>query len=75
MSLLHNIPRAPRVLVALGILCIVIFRMVEPHVDKDGVLHEPFGLLPIGLVLILLGGLWTAVSFSIRYIKRRRFRG
>ena len=44
-----NSQRIAAILFAIGIVCIVIFQMTEPVVDENGVLNEPFALLPLGL--------------------------
>ena len=38
-----------------GILCWVMFGVIGSTVDKEGILREPFALIPIGL-LLMLGG-------------------
>ena len=40
-----------------GGLCLLAFNLIGSTVDAQGVLHEPFGLLPIGFLLIVLGAL------------------
>ena len=38
-----------------GGLCLLAFNLIGSTVDAQGVLHEPFGLLPIGFFLMVLG--------------------
>lgn len=38
-----------------GAVCLVAFRYVGTTVDQNGLLHEPFALLPIGYSLLFLG--------------------
>ena len=71
MPIFNQIPRIPRILIALGILCLIFYRMIEPLEEND-VLKEPFALLPIGIFLICMGALWVAVSFLLRALRRRR---
>ena len=40
------------VLAAMGVCCLVAFELIGSTVDEDGTLHEPFGLIPIGLLLL-----------------------
>ena len=40
-----------------GGLCLLAFNLIGSTVDAQGVLHEPFGLLPIGFLLMILGAL------------------
>ncbi|NUO75279.1 MAG: DUF3955 domain-containing protein [Lysobacter sp.] len=51
---------APQVSVSLlflGSACFIVFGLIGSHVDSDGVLREPFALLPIGWALIAAGAL------------------
>ena len=38
-----------------GVVCHVSFHMIGSEVDIDGVLREPFPLLPLGYLLYLFG--------------------
>jgi hypothetical protein len=42
-------------LLGLGFACLVAFRLIGSEVDADGVLREPFALIPIGWFSISLG--------------------
>jgi hypothetical protein len=42
-------------LMAAGFACWIAFALIGSTVDSQGVLHEPFGLIPIGWLLLLLG--------------------
>jgi hypothetical protein len=42
------------------------FWLIGSHVDEDGVLREPFALLPIGLMLLALGIVGAIASKAIR---------
>ncbi|MBL0561408.1 DUF3955 domain-containing protein [Aeromonas hydrophila] len=39
----------------LGLACFMAFSMISSTVDEAGILHEPFGLLPIGFGLLFIG--------------------
>lgn len=46
-----------------GLLCFLAYTLAGSSVDEDGTLHEQFGLIPIGYLLILLGMLLWGVSW------------
>ncbi|MFB2863096.1 DUF3955 domain-containing protein [Aeromonas sp. MdU4] len=46
------ITRIGAVLAAMGVLCLVAFELIGSTVDENGLLHEPFALIPIGLLLL-----------------------
>lgn len=43
-------------MMAIGIGCLVAFGLIGSHVAADGFLREPFALLPLGWLLIVVGG-------------------
>lgn len=54
---------------AAGLACVVGYNLIGSTVDAQGVLHEPFGLIPIGWACFLLAGI-----FGGWYLLRRIFR-
>jgi len=54
------------VALVLGIGCFVLFEMIGSTVDSNGILHEPFFLVPFGYLFILIG----LVSGLIHWYKR-----
>lgn len=40
----------------IGIGCLLAFHLIGSTVERDGLLREPFPLLPIGWLLIIVGG-------------------
>ncbi|WP_050514379.1 DUF3955 domain-containing protein [Aeromonas finlandensis] len=64
--------RIGAVLAAMGFACFVAYEMIGATVDENGILHEPFGLIPIGFLLICLAmllllpkvisGVWLRLS-------------
>lgn len=61
-------------LVLLGAGCSVAFNLIGSTVDADGVLHEPFFLVPIGYLLVFsgLGGLAVLAAWrGGRHLARR----
>jgi hypothetical protein len=59
-----------------GIICLLLFVAIGASVGPDGVLHEPFFLLPVGTVLSLLGAggllVCPAIAATRRAIARAR---
>jgi hypothetical protein len=47
--------------------CVLLFQRMGASVDAQGVLHEPFGLIPLAWVLFA-----AAVYFGVRYWRLRR---
>ena len=41
-------------LLVFGIMCFVSFELIGGEVDENGVINEPFSLLPIGFTFICL---------------------
>ena len=68
------IVRIGAVFMMLGLACFMAFNMIGSTVDEAGVLHEPFGLLPIGFGLLLIGVLVVLFGWLRTCIRRRRLR-
>jgi len=58
-------------LIALGGACLLAFHLIGSTIDAQGMLHEPFGLIPIGWLLIV-GGAAAGVVAAIRHGLRGR---
>jgi len=43
------------ILIILGLGCTLAYKIIGSSVDENGLLHEPFGLIPIGHLFIFLG--------------------
>tara|TARA_B100000963_G_scaffold354584_1_gene371368 strand:+ start:620 stop:814 length:195 start_codon:yes stop_codon:yes gene_type:complete len=41
-------------ILSIGIICFIAFELAGSSVDKEGILNEPFFLIPVGWVLILI---------------------
>ncbi len=52
---------------ALAALCFMGFNATPATLDENGVLHEPFGLIPLGYLFALL----AAVSFGVAWLRRK----
>ncbi len=49
-----------------GSLCLVASVLIEPKVDAQGMLHEPFFLIPLGLFLLAIGILLGLTAWLTR---------
>jgi hypothetical protein len=49
-------------LLLLGCGLLAAFRFIGSSVDQDGFLHEPFALLPVGWLFVVLGAIWIVVA-------------
>ncbi|WP_246188684.1 DUF3955 domain-containing protein [Nitratireductor arenosus] len=58
------------ILIIAGLACLAAFRMIGSDVDENGVLREPFFLLPIGYLLVLLGIAGLAGTFVAGWLRR-----
>lgn len=77
----HDTPRRSKrlllvslVLSGTGLACLALFRAIGSTVDSDGVLHEPFGLIPIGWLCLLLGLVFGGL-YVIKAVRGRIPRG
>ncbi len=50
---------------ALGFGCLLAYKIIGSEVAPDGTLVEPFGLIPIGYLLILIGLVAGIVLFIL----------
>ncbi len=50
----------------LSLICVLLFAYMGGSVDAQGVLHEPFALIPLAWMLFV-----AAVYFAFRYWKTR----
>ncbi len=57
-------------LAALGMICLLAFHRLGSHVDAQGVLHEPFFLLPVGYALLVCGVI-AGVAGGVRRARAR----
>lgn len=66
--------RIGAVFIVLGLACFMAFNMIGSTVDETSMLHEPFGLLPIGLGLLFIGVLSVLFGGLMTCIRRCRAR-
>lgn len=65
MSKPSIVPQLSVSLLFLGSACLIAFGVIGSRIDADGVLREPFGLIPIGWLLIA-GGALTGLHCLVR---------
>ncbi|WGZ94348.1 MAG: DUF3955 domain-containing protein [Candidatus Thiothrix putei] len=54
----------------MGAVCLLAFQFIGGTVDAEGVLHEPFALLPLGYLFLLIGvvlGLFGLLRAAFRW--------
>ncbi|MCE4062477.1 DUF3955 domain-containing protein [Pandoraea sputorum] len=57
-----------------GFACWIAFAAIGSEVDAQGVLHEPFALVPVGLLMVVVGVIGSLVRGTMT-LYRRRLRG
>ena len=67
MSMHRTYLAAAVVCALLSALCFVGFRSTPATLDANGVLHEPFGLIPLGYLCALL----AVVLFGVACLRRK----
>lgn len=63
--------------VALGFLCHFTYRLIGSEVDGSGLLREPFALVPLGWLFLVLGtGLFLTVGLRamLAFLRRNNSR-
>lgn len=61
------------ILLGWGVLSLLAFGLIGSTVDVQGVLHEPFFLVPLGFLLIFIGIILGLVHFLFKKIKHTDF--
>ena len=59
----------PLILLILGGGCVAAFNLIGSKVMPDGLLVEPFFLVPIGSLLIIAGMVWGITALIIGAVK------
>lgn len=60
--------RVPLLLLGLSLLCMIGYHLTGSRVDESGVLVEPFALVPLGWMLLLL----SLVSLVVQWFRLKR---
>lgn len=55
-----------------GLACWSAYRLIGSEVDAQGVLHEPFVLIPIGWLLLAAGVVVGGPYFAVRGVRMLR---
>lgn len=66
--------RIGAVLAAMGLACFVAFELIGSTVDENGLLHEPFALIPIGFLCVAVGVLLALPGLIRTFVGRCRHR-
>ena len=63
------------ILMALGFICFITKALSKVSIDENGMLQEPFFLIPVGNILIFSGAvviIGTGISFILKNIQRKK---
>jgi len=55
-------------LMVIGMSCMVAFRIIGSEVDAQGVLREPFALIPLGWLALAVGAILGVLYFLARIV-------
>ncbi len=58
-------------LISSGLACFALFLMIGAVIDEQGILHEPFALIPIGWVFIGLGCALGVAALFFQWVRSR----
>ncbi|MFD1670671.1 DUF3955 domain-containing protein [Agrilactobacillus yilanensis] len=58
-------------LIVIGLGCFLAKTIIGSSLDSNGILHEPFFLIPIGYLFLVSGIVVTLISLVIKYLKKR----
>lgn len=73
MSRIFSLPGLSVLCFALAAACALAYRAIGSYLDRDGFLHEPFGLVPLGYLCFAAGAVCAAIA-GVRALLRRRAR-
>ena len=48
----------------IGIICFLVFYLIDSQVDENGIIQEPFFLLPVGFTSLLLS-IFLFILFAV----------
>ena len=60
----------PIVLAGLGAVCIAVFNIIGAKVTAEGIVVEPFFLILLGTLLIVVGVVWAVIAGIAALVKR-----
>ncbi len=53
--------------ITLGLFCFFVFQLEDSYVDTNGILIEPFALIPVGWIFLIIG----LISFLFILLKKK----
>ncbi len=56
--------------IAVGAGCGTAYNLIGSYVDETGLLHEPFGLIPLAYFFLFLGIAWGLVTLIRSFLLR-----
>ncbi len=56
----------------LGIACFILYSIIGSYVDQDGMLTEPFFLIPIGYLGVFIGLIFIIFSCRRHLVKNQK---
>jgi hypothetical protein len=56
-----------------GIGCFIAYTFIGSYVDQDGLLQEPFFLIPIGFLFIFFGIIFAGIKLIYKKLFIKRF--
>ena len=62
----------PALFWSMGLVCLAAYHLIGSYVDEQGVLIEPFALIPLFWLFLLLGGVALLAVLLTRYRKQVR---
>lgn len=65
----------PMITAGFGVVCLVVFNVVGAEVLEDGTLSEPFFLIPLSMILLLVSFLWCIIALIYKTIKKKKHVG
>jgi hypothetical protein len=64
----------PSILIVLSIGCLIAYKLIGSSIDANWILIEPFGLIPIGYLLLFVWIVWTIILFVKKLFKNKKWK-
>jgi hypothetical protein len=58
------------IFLVIAVSCATAYNIIGSSIDENGMLHEPFGLIPIGYFFLFLGIIWALVTVIRSFFRR-----
>jgi hypothetical protein len=62
------------ILVILSFCCLIAYKLIGSSIAADWTLIEPFGLIPIGYLLLFVGVIWAIIVFVKSLFKKKKWK-